>query len=393
MQFRRSGQRDQRRRKVLQGDPSAEADGAPVPTNTNKTGKSDAIAKAYAAAAVEETETRIADLIPTRPLGLCVLFLLGLTAIAAVQALYTYTSDWGEVLGGDAVAAFDLAQRGGLNAWLSSLLLGVAATVSALIYLIRRHKMDDYRGRYRLWLWAAAGLVLASINAVAGLHGAFDALVVHLAGRALLAHAAGWSLIGISLVGSVLGLRMLFDMWRSRGSSAAFLLAGMTYAGAAALVVLRPLPAGAMFTTMLTSLTLSVAHLMLALALLVYARRVLLEARGVLKVKKKVPKAKPQAKQKSEPSATRQGKKTSDRKMKFDPPHRSGGDRPQRDEQPANRGAPNSASTSSTAETAHQAEADKHGPAEGSPEWNRLSKSQRRRIKKLRRRKTAAAAA
>ena len=193
MQFRRSGQRDQRRRKVFRDEASPEAENSPTPTN--KTGKSDAIAKAYSKAAVEETETRVADLIPTRPLGVCVLFLLGLTAIAGVQALHTFVADWSPVLGDSAASTFDVAARGSLNGWLSSLLLGIAAVLSTLIYVIRRHKMDDYGGRYRMWLWTAAGLTLLSINTIAGLHRAFDGLVVFLAGKTLLEFVPGWSLL------------------------------------------------------------------------------------------------------------------------------------------------------------------------------------------------------
>ena len=35
---------------------------------------------------------------------------------------------------------------------MATLWLGAAGAMSLLIYSIRRHKLDDYRGRYRWWL-------------------------------------------------------------------------------------------------------------------------------------------------------------------------------------------------------------------------------------------------
>ncbi len=397
MQFRRSGQRDERRRKVLLDDSGAEGDRAPTPNN--KAAKSDAIAKAYATAAVEETETRIADLIPTRPLGVVVLSLLGLTAIAAVQALYTFVPDWRAALGEEGIAPFDVAQRGSINSWLSAVLLAGSAAMSVLIYMIRRHKMDDYRGRYRMWLWAAAALVLASVNTVAGLHNALDAFVLQFAEKSLFTHLPGWSLVAVSFFGGIIGLRVLMDMWRSRGSSVALAAAGSIYAGAAALKILQPLSAQPMLATMVFALTLSLGHLALALALVVYGRRVLLEARGLLVVKKKQPKpkaAKPKETKRSteqpkvEPTEkenkapTRQEKKASKRRVKIDPPHRKSAE-PAKATAPAKAKAQEDFAPKSTKEAE-----DEFGPTEGSPGWHKISKSERRRIKKLRRRKAAA---
>lgn len=401
MQFRRSGQRDERRRKVLLDDTSAEAEKA-TPAPNNQAGKSDAIAKAYAKAAVEETETRVADLIPTRPLGVWVLFLLGLTAIAGVQALHTFVPNWSRVLGEEAAAAFDVTAPGSLNGWLSSLLFASAAVLSLLIYVIRRHKMDDYGGRYRMWLWTAMGMILLSVNAIAGLHRVADAVATHFAGRTLFQLVPGWSLMLFSFIGGIFVLRMLMDMWRSRGSSTAMIGAGLCYVGTALLIVLRPLPADTMLSNMSTALVLSLGHLLMSLSLLVYARRVLLEARGLIVVKKKQPKPKKE-KKKKEPKAVaksddaekdaaqssqRQEKQSGKRKLKIDPAHTTS-DQSTKQESPQKPAATISASDENSDEP--PGEADKHGPAEGSPDWLKLSKAQRRRIKKNRRRAATAA--
>src|SRR5205823_14278964 len=53
------------------------------------------------------------------------------------------------------IAAFDLDGEGSLGAGFSAALLALSGVTAVLIYTLRRHRLDDYRGRYRLWLWAA----------------------------------------------------------------------------------------------------------------------------------------------------------------------------------------------------------------------------------------------
>ena len=296
MEFRRSGTADERRRKVLLDESTAGRMLAPStdqPTNTAK--KSDAIVRAYGNAARDEAETRVADLIPTRPLGVVVFALLGLCAVAAVELAYTFLPDWYAVFGSRACEVLDVTSRGSLAAWLSSVLLGASALTSVLVYAIRRHKMDDYRGRYRLWLWCAAALLLASVNAVAGLHEMFELIAVKLAGRELLARGPAWALASVGLVGLVIGVFVMLDAWRSRISASAMAIVTLLYAVAAYFTLFAP-PATTMLAVMIASSVTLVAHLSLLVALLLYARHVLLESRGLIVAKpqkKRTPKAKP----------------------------------------------------------------------------------------------------
>ena len=75
------------------------------------------------------------------------------------------------------VAAFDLGGKGSLAAWFSSLMLLAASLVAVLVYTVRRHRMDDYRGRYRVWLWAALCWFLMATDAAASLHEGFRDLM------------------------------------------------------------------------------------------------------------------------------------------------------------------------------------------------------------------------
>jgi hypothetical protein len=340
MEFRRSGTADERRRKMLVDEPTAQRMLAPStspPTNTAK--RSDAIARAYASAARDEAETRIADLVPVRPLGVVVLALLGLCAVAAVELAYTFLPDWQTVFGARGSEVLDVASRASLAAWLSSVLLGMSSLAAVLVYAIRRHKMDDYRGRYRLWLWCAAALLLASVNAVAGLHEMVELAAVKLLGRELLARGPGWAMAGVGLVGLLLGVFVLLDAWRSRVSAVAIGLVALLYA-AAAYFNLFALHATTMLDVMIASSVTLVAHLSLLIALMLYARHVLLESRGLITArpkKKRTPKPKPAkkvAKEKAVKPAADDSvaaadddaepqleTKRVDRVFKIDPPH------------------------------------------------------------------------
>lgn len=324
---------------MLVDEPTAQrmlAPSADQPTNTAK--KSDAIARAYGNAARDEAETRVADLIPTRPLGVVVFALLGLCAVAAVELAYTFLPDWYAVFGAQACEVLDVTSRGSVAAWLSSVLLGTASLTAVLIYAIRRHKMDDYRGRYRLWLWCAAALLIASINAVAGLHEMFELAAVKLAGRDLLARGPAWALASVGLVSLLLGLFVLLDAWRSRVSVGALTCVVLLYGVAAYFALFAP-PATTMAGAMIASSVTLVAHLSLLVALLLYARHVLLESRGLIVAKpkkKRTPKpkaAKKPTKEKiAKPAKTDNDEedeedepqpeaKKSDRILKIDPPH------------------------------------------------------------------------
>ena len=69
-----------------------------------------------------------------------------LAAIAGLEAAYA-TIFHGSGLSSEVTAALNLTARGSLAAWFSSVLLSMAAANAVLVYWLRSHKLDDYRGR------------------------------------------------------------------------------------------------------------------------------------------------------------------------------------------------------------------------------------------------------
>jgi hypothetical protein len=161
---------------------------------------------------------------------------------------------------------------------------------------MRVHRVDDYRGRYRVWLWTAAALLLASADAASGLRHALGSGLELLAGASFAGSAdLGW--LGLyALAFGPLAVRLGLEMWNALpafstlcGAALLYLLAGLGAVG------LLPGVESVIGSIALATLTM-LAHLSAVLAIVLYARHVHLDAQGrllvsVQKEKKKKPRS------------------------------------------------------------------------------------------------------
>jgi len=165
----------------------------------------------------------------------------------------------------------------------------VALGWSLVVFGVRAHRVDDYRGRYRVWLWAAAALGLLALDAATGLHDALGWALTLAGGKQVLtaSPAAAATMAWMGLYGLVLGtlaLRVAIEVWPSIGSFTALLLSLLLYlvAGMMQLGLLVPTdPLAAAVSRSAIALT---AHWALVAAVGLFARHVILDARGRLKV-------------------------------------------------------------------------------------------------------------
>jgi hypothetical protein len=385
MDFRRSGQLDERRRRVLMDEitapPSEDATDA-----TFQAGSAKGPVRAYAPAVLSDRQPRIIDFLPVRPHYVAVAIMLGLTGIAAIEALHIHAATLSLKAGSEQLAALDVSSRGSLAAWFSSLLL-ITATISALlVFAIRVHRVDDYRGRYRVWLWATAALAWLSLDAATGIHDALG-LAITLVGKpapsASLAAACTATWLGLyGLILGALGIRLAIEIWPSLPSIGALLLAGCLYLSAGLLQLGMLTAATPLGQSVAESTVAMLAHLALTSAVGLYARHVYLDASGRLKVhidpdKKRSAKAKSRAKLKvvkedksfgtdaqPEPAAKRVPAAQPAEPVKFG----------------AAAGAPKSGASIAASQSAYDDEDDDD---EGDYGGEKLSKSERRRLKKL----------
>jgi hypothetical protein len=276
--FRRVGQRDDRRRRLLTDELANPTDWPTCAASSEDSPQQRS--EHYGDAGFLERQLRLLDLVPRRVLSLVFLIGAGVVIVVGLEAAYVWMLD--RVAASHAsVVALDLAVKGSLACWFSSLTLLAASAVAVLVYCVRRHRIDDYQGRYRIWLWAATCWFLLATDQAASLREAFRDLMVSLTGTNLVGDGTLWWVSCYALVLGAVGSRLLVDM-RCYALSAGVLV------GAALLHVLALggrwgyiLPQGGRWEVMSIAGVELAGNLMLLAAMTLYARFVVLDAEGL----------------------------------------------------------------------------------------------------------------
>ncbi len=293
----RGGHRDDRRRRLFSEDLTA-GTGLPRPDTTAislpidyfRTHKSDN----YGEAEFLQTQPRLTNLIPRRLISYLLLWLTGSAAIGGLIAAYIWSPDLLRAAN-QRPAMTDLGNYGSLGNWFGSLLLLAASLLAIITYTIRRHKVDDYRGHYHIWAWAAACWFVMASDMAASLHQGFQQLMVSLTGTRIVGEGSVWWVVPSLLLSGSIGSRLLIDMWSSKLSSIALLSAAIAY-----LTALLTFYHGISLQSEVSQLLLLQGgllggHLLVAIAMGLHARYVLLDAEGSLP--KRLPKKKAEKKQ------------------------------------------------------------------------------------------------
>jgi hypothetical protein len=282
--------RDGRRRRVLNEEMVAAsatqaAVGASKDLAANKSPR-----PTYGEAAASSNHVRVSDFVPRRASTLWFAWILGLLAVSGLVALDYYQDvlrPWlGETPAGS-IALLSISGAGSIGSWFASVVLLLTATHAVFIYSTRRHRLDDYRGRYRVWLWFAVACLFLSINSVTGLHAVLAATVARFVGwTALPGHAIWWLAPGLVMFGW-LAMRALRDVWESRLARLIYLATLVVFCLAATqyfygLPGLAEIDPGV--TRLISPAAVLLAWFSLLTAVSAYARFVTLDADGLLPV-------------------------------------------------------------------------------------------------------------
>ncbi len=298
MDFRRSGQLDERRRRVLRDELAQPAETESADAAPPCGGSAKGPVRAYSPAVLAERQLRVTDFVPVRPLWTAVTILLAVTAVATIECIHIHARTLDPASARNAtegvpysgrLAALDASQRGSPAAWFASLLLAGGAAFALVTFGIRLHRVDDYRGRYRMWLWTAAALAWASLDAATGIHDAVGLGLATAAGQTLAtdslaaASTISW-LVLYGLLFGTLAIRLAIEVWSSLVALAALAVAGLLYllAGLGALDMLPE--TGPLVDSVVRTTIVLMAHVSLVSAVALYARHVYLDATGRLKV-------------------------------------------------------------------------------------------------------------
>jgi hypothetical protein len=285
MQFRRSGQRDDRRRRVLTDAMSAST----RPPRRAWSGQVATVASQprhksvnYGDAVFMDQEPRLTDLVPLWLPVFLIPLTVGLAIIAGLEALYAWMPQFASMTTDGRIAAFDLDGEGSLAVWFSSMTLAAAGLVAILVFLVRRHKVDDYHGYYRIWLWAAMCWFLMSLDETASLHEGFKEAMVLFAGTRLFGDGSIWWVVPYFFLLGAVGTRLLVDMRDCWLSSAALLLSAVSYFVGIFVQMGWLMPDSGARGVMVEEGAEMLGDLLLFLAMGLHARHVILDAKGLL---------------------------------------------------------------------------------------------------------------
>lgn len=260
-------------------------DSAPAPSGSAAKGP----VRAYSPAVLADRQPKVTDLLPVRPLMAALLVLAALTGVAAIETIHIHIAASPLAAHAAKLAAFDVSARGSLAAWYSSALFASGALLSLAVFGIRAHRVDDYRGRYRIWPWIAAALLFLSLDAATGLHDAIGFALHATLGPRLLgsdlatASSLAWTMLYGALFGA-LWLRVAIEVWSSLAGLAMLACAGLLYL-TTGLLHLGVLPIhDSLLASVASSSAAMLAHLALVTCIGLYARHVYLDATGRLKV-------------------------------------------------------------------------------------------------------------
>ncbi len=273
--------RDSRRRRVL-SEEALSASSAHTALRAVTPDEPAEGAPRYSDAAGVEHHPQVTDFLPRRYRMIGVLALVGVMTTALVEALYWFAAPLAGTYGFESAAAFDLTGAGSVAAWLSAVVLMLASVTCVLIYSLRRHRIDDFKGRYRVWLTAAVACALLSIECVAPVHRLIVAVAAYHTGwTALRGHAAWWLALGGLPLGWI-ALRAWLDARESRLAAVA-LGAAMAAYGVAIAGFLGIGPAvAAQSEVMIVAGAALLGHWMLLVGIVSYGRFVVLDAQGLV---------------------------------------------------------------------------------------------------------------
>lgn len=232
---------NQRRRRVVLEEVTQSARHATDPREStvstpNPGTPIDAKTKAYTTSAHRRHQKKTTDLFPKRYRALALVILLLTGSVWGLNALSTYSSQWQDTLTASQLQAFALSGNGSLSSWFASFLLVLAGLASLQIYALRQHRCDDYRGTYRLWGWLAALFLLGSINCVVDLAGLLHSVTAALIGTDP-GNGLVWLVTAQLLVLFLLVVRGIFEIRASVGALVGVVVVWIAYSSAVVLQI------------------------------------------------------------------------------------------------------------------------------------------------------------
>ncbi|MEM9658022.1 MAG: hypothetical protein AAF961_06645 [Planctomycetota bacterium] len=272
-----------RRRRVLNEEVRATSHLAITAVASDHDREADEVCR-YGEQAHVENHPQITDFIPRRVGTVAAMLTVGLVVAGAAQAMTAYAETISAAVPGLTADVVTTRLAGGVVAWSSAVVLVIAAAAARVIFSLRRHRVDDVRGRYLVWKWAAFAATFWSFNAVVQLQDVIGQIAVA-CGWGLSASGVEWWLAPSLIVGGWIAVQTTRDLAESRAALITMSLALVCIAAATVGSAGGAAAAPPIWQEALVGAVPLVGHLFLTAALLLYARYVVLDVQGLIEHK------------------------------------------------------------------------------------------------------------
>jgi hypothetical protein len=167
-----------------------------------------------------------------------------------------------------------------LHTWLAVLSLFTAATVAGSVKYMRRHRRDDYKGRFRAWGWLATMFLVAAWSGIVPIGSLVAVFMSEATGITLGPGGLGWW-YAVGCLACVVVVPWAILPLRERAGTSFWMALGMLAWGAAAAPTWAPSWVGrAERGALISAVAWSAGAAFLLVAMLTAARGVIREVRG-----------------------------------------------------------------------------------------------------------------
>jgi hypothetical protein len=232
----------------------------------------------YGAGANIENHPQVTDYVPRRYRMMGSILAGGIVLGLVSETVAHHAEALSATFGTTAVLLTDILSNR-LIGWTSAMALIVAAAYARIIYLLKRHRLDDLRGRYRVWRTGSLLAVAVSACCVTGAHTLLGSAMAHITGWS---NSAGWWLVPSAVVGAWVLCRLILDATECRTALAMFVVAAMSFATAAACSAGWSLTDSPLWTETLTRSLPLAGCLGILAGTLFTARYVVLDVQGLI---------------------------------------------------------------------------------------------------------------
>ncbi|GAB5403553.1 MAG: hypothetical protein Aurels2KO_17840 [Aureliella sp.] len=227
--------RNDRRRRVLRENAAleqAESAAKSKRSTAKRNGKTDNVVTRKGAGYSQDVRQacghRLVQLIPVRPMSYAIVIAVSLLIPALLSAAHYLVYVNGKLpwYGHPLALTLDANYNRSIASWVTGQLWLLCLGATVLTFQLRRHKLDDYSGEYRLWFWLVLTCIIGSLESSTGIIQLFSMALNNWSTTTL-----GWSgpavvKATLAVLVGMLGLRLCTEL-KAAPSSVALVMLGL----------------------------------------------------------------------------------------------------------------------------------------------------------------------